>query len=135
MHFYTCLQLIEAIIRPIALIKEFIALHCVQENFRHIYEMYLAYVHSTFGRFEKGEQVESVAQGLVGVAGEMSPAAKQRRHYKEMALYCNSIRMTSIKNGSTLETSFLGSMVTAVVVEERVTIRRSRREVDNILLH
>ena len=27
------------------------------------------------------------------------------------------------------------SMATAVVVEERVTIRRSRREVDNILLH
>ena len=27
------------------------------------------------------------------------------------------------------------AMVTAVVVEESVTIRRSRREVDNILLH
>ena len=99
LHFYTCLQLIEAIIRPIALIKEFIALHCVQENFRHIYEMYLAHVHSSFGRFEKGEQVESVAQGLVGVAGEMSPAAKQRRHHREMALYCNCIRITSFKNG------------------------------------
>ena len=53
LHFYTCLQLIEAIIRPIALIKEFIALHCVQENFHHIYDMYLTHVHSTFGRLEK----------------------------------------------------------------------------------